>query len=344
MESIIDLSELNFNVNSISFSTPKPTGTGGKSVGIYQNKGIFRVSLPEMIQWGAADFKDPNGKGNDKFDFTLQFPNNDYKNDETSNCLKNMQAIEAKFLEAGQQNSKQWFGKVYPAEVLSALWSPMLKYPKNKATGEPDLNAAPGLRIKLPKWEGEWKSEVYNEDSEKLFPDPSNELASPVDFLTKGIKATCLIQCGGLWFANGKFGVTWKLIQAVIPKPKPSLVGTCFLKKKIVPVADDDMLLMPAKPSPLTRQSSVIASVASVAVPASFVEDSDEEGGNEEGGNEEGGNEEDASAAAATTEVQVSSVAEVSVAASAVAAASAAVAVPAEDDKKKKVTKKAAAK
>jgi hypothetical protein len=328
MDSIIDLSEINFNVNSISFSTPKPTGTGGKSVGIYQNKGIFRVSLPEMIQWGAADFKDPNGKGNDKFDFTLQFPNNDYKNDETSNCLKNMQAIEAKFLEAGQQNSKQWFGKVYPAEVLSALWSPMLKYPKNKSTGEPDLTAAPGFRIKLPKWEGEWKSEVYNEDSEKLFPDPSNELASPVDFLTKGVKATCLIQCGGLWFANGKFGVTWKLIQAVVPKPKPSLIGTCFLKKKIVPVADDDM---PAKPTPLTRQTSI-------AVPASFVEDSDEEGGNEEGGDEE-----DASAAATTTEEQVTSAAEVSVAAP-VSVASAAAAVPAEDDKKKKPTKKASAK
>jgi hypothetical protein len=179
----------------------------------------------------------------------------------------------------------------------------------------------------LPKWEGEWKSEVYNEDSEKLFPDPSNELASPVDFLTKGVKATCLIQCGGLWFANGKFGVTWKLIQAVVPKPKPSLIGTCFLKKKIVPVADDDM---PAKPTPLTRQTSV-------AVPASFVEDSDEEGGNEEGGDEE-----DASAAATTTEEQVTSAAEVSVAAAPVSVASAA--APAEDDKKKKPTKKASAK
>ena len=265
MEQITDLSELNFNANLMTFSTPKPSGSGGKSVGIYFDKSIFRVSLPEMIQWGAADFKDEKtGKGNDKFEFTLQFPTEGYKNEETTIALANMKAIEAKLLEAGQQNAKQWFGKAYPAEVLSALWSPMLKYPKNKSNGEPDLNAAPGLRVKLPKWEGQWKSEIYNEDSDKLFPDPSNELLTPVDFLTKSVKATCLLQCGGLWFANGKFGVTWKLIQAVIPKPKASLLGTCFLKKKVVATSSVQV------DEPVT--------VVAAAIQATLVEDSDEEG------------------------------------------------------------------
>ena len=264
MEQITDLSELNVNANLMTFSTPKPSGSGGKSVGIYFDKSIFRVSLPEMIQWGAADFKDEKtGKGNDKFEFTLQFPTEGYKNDETTTALTHMKSIEAKLLEAGQQNAKQWFGKAYPAEVLSALWSPMLKYPKNKSTGEPDLTAAPGLRVKLPKWEGQWKSEIYNEDSEKLFPDASNELLTPVDFLTKSVKATCLLQCGGLWFANGKFGVTWKLIQAVIPKPKASLLGTCFLKKKA-----------PQQAATQVQQDEPATS----AVAATLVEDSDEEG------------------------------------------------------------------
>jgi hypothetical protein len=226
-----------------------------------------------MIQWGAADFKDEKtGKGNDKFEFTLQFPTEGYKNEETTIALTNMMALEAKLLESGQQNSKNWFGKAYTAEVLSALWSPMLKYPKNKSTGEPDLSAAPGLRVKLPKWEGQWKSEIYNEDTEKLFPDPSNELLTPVDFLPKSVKATCLLQCGGLWFANGKFGVTWKLIQAVVPKPKSSLLGTCFLKKK-APVAAAS-LEKEEEPEPVSRQQSAVA--------ATLVEDSDEEEGEDD--------------------------------------------------------------
>ena len=131
----------------------------------------------------------------------------------------------------------------------------MLKYPKNKSTGEPDLTAAPGLRVKLPKWEGQWKSEIYNEDAEKLFPDPNNELLTPVDFLPKSVKATCLLQCGGLWFANGKFGVTWKLIQAVVPKPKASLMGTCFLKKKAPASAAQEK----EEPEPVSRQQSAVA-------------------------------------------------------------------------------------
>ena len=270
MEQITDLSELNFNANLMTFSTPKPSGSGGKSVGIYFDKSIFRVSLPEMIQWGASDFKDDKtGKGNDKFEFTLQFPTEGYKNDDTTAALANMKAIEAKLLDAGQQNAKQWFGKAYPAEVLSALWSPMLKYPKNKVSGDPDLNAAPGLRVKLPKWEGQWKSEIYNEDSEKLFPDPNNDALTPVDFLPKSVKATCLLQCGGLWFANGKFGVTWKLIQAVVPKPKASLIGTCFLKKKAVAASTAAVVLQQEEP-------------VSSAVAATLVEDSDSDEEGEE--------------------------------------------------------------
>jgi len=323
MESITDLSELNFNVNSITFSKPKAGASGGKSVNIYFNQGLFRVALPELIQWGAADFKDEKtGKGNDKFDFTIQFPTEDYKTPEATVALKNLQAIEAKLLEAGQQNSKAWFGKMYPAEVLNALWSPMLKYPKNKSTGEPDLSGAPGFRVKLPKWEGEWKSEIYNEDSEKLFPNPENSEVTPVDFLTKGVKATCLIQCGGLWFANGKFGVTWKLLQAVVPKPKESLVGTCFLKKK------------PSATTSASVSVPVPTQIPVNAVQSEFVEDSDEE---------------DAAEPAATTEQeeqgedqedQEEEVAVPVVAAPAPAPATLVLPQAPEEDKKKKATKK----
>ena len=38
-----------------------------------------------------------------------------------------------------------------------------------------------------------------------------------------------LIECGGIWFANGKFGVTWKLVQAIV-KPRQSLAGKCHIE------------------------------------------------------------------------------------------------------------------
>ena len=225
-----------FNVENIRYSAPKAGGSGGKSVNILNkntNSGI-RLSTPLMLTWGASDFVDEKtGKGNGKFDMSMQFPTAEYATEDTAAFLKNMQDFEAKIKADALTNTKEWFGKVHKtADVVDALYSPMLKYSKDKFTGEPDLNKAPVLRVKLPIWEGVWKCEIYDEDDNKLFPNPSNPGVSPLDFIMKGTNVAILMQCGGLWFANGKFGCTWKLIQAVVQKPKASLSGQCFIKLK----------------------------------------------------------------------------------------------------------------
>ena len=46
--------------------------------------------------------------------------------------------------------------------------------------------------------------------------------------ITKLSNIACVIQCGGIWFANGKFGVTWRLVQAVV-KPQETFKGKCHL-------------------------------------------------------------------------------------------------------------------
>jgi len=272
MESIINLSEQSeFVVGSMSFGVPKVGGAGGKSVGIFYNKNMIRAALPKMIQWGAGDFKDKDGVGNGKFDFTLQFPTDDYKTPETEIALGHLKAFEARVLKAAHENSMLWFGKKYTPEVLLALWTPMLKHPKDKTTGDPNLSAAPGFKIKLPIWEGQSKFEIYNEDAVKLFPNENGP--SVTDLIEKGISINTLIQCGGVWIAGGKFGITWKLLQAVLPKPKPSIMGTCFLKKKVVQaeVESDDDDFTPPPPQKLTRQKSMASDP--------LVDDSDEEDG-----------------------------------------------------------------
>ena len=112
------------------------------------------------------------------------------------------------------------------SEVIDALWNPMVKYPKDPNTGDADRTRPPTLRIKIPVWEGEWKCELYDMEQKTLFP---NDLGLfPPDLIAKATNVATVIQCGGLWFANGKFGVTWKLVQAVV-KPKQSLRGKCFI-------------------------------------------------------------------------------------------------------------------
>ena len=50
----------------------------------------------------------------------------------------------------------------------------------------------------------------------------------PTELVPKQTHIATVMQCGGLWFANGKFGVTWKLFQAVV-KPRASLAGKCHI-------------------------------------------------------------------------------------------------------------------
>jgi hypothetical protein len=274
----------NFNVENIRYSAPKAGGSGGKSVNILNkstNSGL-RVSTPLLLTWGASDFIDAaTGKGNGKYEMALQFPSEEYKTEDATAFLQTMMAFENKIKQDALTYSKEWFGKVHKnAEVINALWTPMLKYSKDKFTGEPDLSKAPVLRVKLPFWENVWKCEIYDEDNNSLFPNVSNPTLSPIDFIQKGTNVAILMQCGGLWFANGKFGMTWKLIQAMTQKPRASLTGKCFINlkagdkeklKKTVAVSVD------ADPDCCEGEGEDEDMVVAAAVNNTEVDDSDEE-------------------------------------------------------------------
>ena len=50
-----------------------------------------------------------------------------------------------------------------------------------------------------------------------------------MDLLPKASNVALVLQCGGLWFINGKFGVTWKLVQGMV-RPRATLRGKCHIK------------------------------------------------------------------------------------------------------------------
>jgi hypothetical protein len=225
-----------FNVNDIMYTTPKATPQGAKSVNILNKKTKtgLTLSTPLMLTWGAAEFVDQNtGQGDGKFTLSLQFPGKEYENEDTIAFLKNMKSLEDKIKADALVYSKEWFGKVHKsADVVDALWTPMLKYSKDKSTGDYDISRPPTLRIKLPQWEGAFKCEIYSEDGDKLFPSSDIPSVTPLEYLKKGSNIMTLIQFAGIWFVNGKFSASWKLIQAVVQKPKATLQGQCFIKMK----------------------------------------------------------------------------------------------------------------
>jgi hypothetical protein len=129
-------------------------------------------------------------------------------------------------------NSKEWFNKAKMSmDVVEALFTPILKHPRNEA-GEPNYDKAPSLQVKIPVWDGRCDSEVFDSENNLLFPNTTG-LTLP-DLIPKQTDVKVIITIGGIWFAGGKFGVTFKLMQAIIV-PKTYLArGKCHYP------ADDD--------------------------------------------------------------------------------------------------------
>jgi hypothetical protein len=112
-----------------------------------------------------------------------------------------------------------------------------------ESSGEFDYSRQPQVRVKIPFWDGEFNVEIYDPDQKLLFPNENGvELK---DLITKGSHMATVIQCGGVWVASGKFGVTWRLFQAVV-KPKESLKGKCHIalgkeeKEKLLSQVESD--------------------------------------------------------------------------------------------------------
>ena len=265
-DTIIDGTE--FTTESIMYTSPKANENGGKSLNILNKhtKTGLRLTTPLMLTWGASDFVDQNGNSNGKYEMSLQFPQEEYSNDEVRAFLKNMKALENKIKEDALIKSKDWFGKVHKsADIIEELFTPMLKYPKIKGTAESDMTKNPTLRLKIPQWQGAQKCEIYDEDDNPLFPNKENPTVSPLDFLRKGVMLASVIQCGGIWFTNGKFTVTWKLVQCVVQKPKASITGRCLIKLK--PAEKEKLKSAPAPAADDVNDDVIVAEV----------EDSDDE-------------------------------------------------------------------
>lgn len=269
----------NYNPSTdIAYAKPKINSVGGKNVSIINSKvkKATYLSTPLMLTWGLSEFVDDK-TGKRSYDLSLQFPNSEYPDPEGEMFLEKLKEFEAKVKADAVLNSKEWFNKPkMTAEVVDALFTPMLKYPKNKDTQEPDYTRAPTLRVKVPYWENEWKIELYDMEQRQIWPSETDEVSSPVELIPKLTRIACVLQCGGIWLANGKFGVTWKLFQAVV-KPPQSLKGKCHIhvsdseKERMNQDAADDSDYQPPEQSATT---SNVSAKESVGV---SVQDSDDE-------------------------------------------------------------------
>jgi hypothetical protein len=293
-EQIIDGTQLSSAFSLLSFTAPKANPSGGKVVNMFDSrfKESVTISTPLILSWGAQEGKEQGtDKLTGKWTMSLQFPSEEYKTPEEVLFLESMKQLETYVKEAAMANSKLWFGKeIKSMEIIEEKFNPMVKYPKiSPGSAEFNYSKPPTLTVKIPKWKSGWKSEIYDEDGEPVYIPESltnehvkelktqpelneaisllNEGHSPIEYLPKQTKVICLLQCGGLWFVNGKISITWNLQQAVVKKPKQNTKGICFIKPK--PTEREALKIM-AHPESAQDEEYTVSTT--------LVDDSDDEG------------------------------------------------------------------
>tara|TARA_B100001093_G_scaffold457913_1_gene469990 strand:+ start:964 stop:1896 length:933 start_codon:yes stop_codon:yes gene_type:complete len=236
-----------FKCEQVKYKPAVTNQRGGKDVKVQLNGSNLVLQVPLMLTWGLNE-RDNDGRMS--YDLALQFEPHKYPAQQKA--LDNIKSFENKILNDSVTNGKSWFGKSKlsrdAAEVM--MW-PILKYPKNKDTGELDYDRNPTMKLKVPFWDGNFTVELYNMDGQVQYRpikegqwNAEQNTGTPMTLMPKGTHLTGLIQCTGLWFAGGKFGCTWKLLQAKLQQPV-RLVGSGVCH--IVEDSDDEDTLAELK-------------------------------------------------------------------------------------------------
>jgi hypothetical protein len=176
---------INYNgYGKLAIETPWLTS----SFGISQPLPEFRDEGPPKyaIQFDLKGYRGEDPKVQELYDFLIQ--------------------LQDKLLEDSCEYSMDWHKKQKMSkDVAEALFTPIVKFSKDKNTGEPTDMYPPTIKAKARCWEGEWKCQAMRKGTGELIDGDLSEHVSG------RINGRAIIECSSLWFAGGKFGTTWNL-------------------------------------------------------------------------------------------------------------------------------------
>lgn len=177
---------------------------------MYYNKSPFVIQTPQChAPYGMNVYRDEK-TGNESFSLELSFKDRDSR-PTLQRFFEILNEIDNRVLEETMKNSQAWIRKPPNRDVIEALFTPTVKYPKDKETGEIIDKYPPTYRVKLKKNQsGAFRCECYDHATKE---DLSIEAIMPK---MKGSKITSIANCSGVWLAGGKFGISWNASQLLI--------------------------------------------------------------------------------------------------------------------------------
>ena len=263
-----------FNGRNVTVSQPKVVevevngkrqSVGKKAFVNYNGERLRLQSATAMrIPFGLSIFT-AEGGGQEKHSINLSFTG--YQADgEVKSFYDAITALDASIIDQAVANSKAWFGKVQSKEVISAFYTPSVKFGKDASKDYP-----PTMKLNLRRNGATYDTKFYDTTGSPFKGLPVAEM------LAKGSQVTALMECSDVWIAaTGKFNLRWNVTQLVVHKVPDSGadfafrgLATASAASAAAPVAEEESnQVEDAEEESTLRSPSVLAAVLPTASPA----------------------------------------------------------------------------
>jgi hypothetical protein len=209
------------DIKNIVLGPMKTQDNGGKMIYLQHIDQPLFVQLPVMTcPYGISSWPIEKGAVSERLNLDLSLVNYD-----TAPHMKDaynlFTSIEEFAMNKALENSTTWFKKKYTTkDVIQAIFTPMVRFSKDKETGEITHKYPPVIRLSLPKKNDQVDVEVYNDKREKI---PFDS----VDF--RGSQVTAIVQIVSVWVIAGKFGISVRAKQLKVSQTK-RIIGYAFIE------------------------------------------------------------------------------------------------------------------
>ena len=208
-----------FSVSKVTFSAVKSLESGGKQAYLnYDGRPLVMQVGPLETPFGMSVF-DKAGPPKYSVDLKLRGYDDPANNPGTATIYNALHGLDEFMLDQGVKNAAAWFKGPKSREVLAELYTSTVKFAKDQ---EGNLKPyPPTLKLQLRQRDGKFETVIYDDKKRPLTDVPLE------DIIVKGTVMTALIQCTGVWFAGGKFGLSWKALQIRADKV-PDSIGKSY--------------------------------------------------------------------------------------------------------------------
>jgi len=275
-----------FNGRNVTVSQPKVVevevngkrqSVGKKAFVNYNGERLRLQSATAMrIPFGLSIFT-AEGGGQEKHSINLSFTGYQAEG-EVKSFYDAITALDASIIDQAVANSKAWFGKVQSKEVISAFYTPSVKFGKDASKDYP-----PTMKLNLRRNGATYDTKFYDTTGSPFKGLPVAEM------LAKGSQVTALMECSDVWIAaTGKFNLRWNVTQLVVHKVPDSGAEFAFrglstsapVGNTVAAEEDSNQVDDEEEASTLrapSAASSVLASVLPPAAAAAAAADEEEE-------------------------------------------------------------------